>query len=932
MIHILLPKADFLKTFLFSILCLGASFIANAQDRPFITIWQTENIEAYGAGPDNEIIIPAIGTNYLIEWEEVGNEENNQGSETATDEHTLVFPSAGTYRVKISGALREIKFAGDDRTRYKIKDIEQWGDIEWLSFEDAFHGCVGLGDISAIDAPDLSNVSDVSFMFYNAYSFNGDLSAWDMSGVSNMMWMFASASSFNSDISNWDVSNVTTIRYMFSSARNFNSDISGWDVSNVTDMKGTFSGATSFNFDISSWDVSNVTDMGEMFNETNTFNQDLGSWDVSNVTDMGQMFRKAESFNGNISNWNVVNVTNMAGMFADADSFNQDLNNWDVSNVNNMLSMFNHAEVFNGNISDWNVSNVEDMLGMFALASSFNQDISNWDVSSVNNMESMFLRAYSFNQDISRWNVSKVRNMKRIFNLSGLNSNNYDQTLNAWSELDTVQSNVELGAEGLSYCSGAQGRNKLTKENGWTITGDMIECPSEFISVWKTDNEGGSEANFVVLPFIGSEYSIYWEEIGNTENNGQQQGGNATTIAFPTAGTYRLKVEGELSEIDFSVSPDKLKLIEIENWGESKWTSMRDAFSGAKNLKVSSSDAPDLSLAEDISGMFQQADSANPFVANWDVSNVTNMTNMFRDAKAFNQDISGWNTTNVIDLSGMFYNAVTFDQNLGNWNLSNAHNLFEMFTNTNLSVQNYDLTLEGWVTNGNIPTDITLSAEGLYYCSSAEYRQQLIDNFGWNIIGDNTCSLVLEKSVPAAEETSVAQDTEIYLIFDQEINEVDFSGVQIKDASGNSVSVTEVYIDSLTLHIEASILGFNTFGVTIPAGSIVSETGKFNEAISWSFATQSILSAKEQKTASELINYPNPFSDFTFLEFEVEEQQSVIFRIYDLKGKLMRQQTYGQLDAGNQSITFEREDLPSGLYYYQLQTAEGVLGGRMLIY
>jgi len=879
---VLLHKADFLKALLFSIIFLGTLLTINAQDRPFITIWQTENIEVYGDGPDNEIIIPAIGTNYLIEWEEVGNEENNQGSETATDEHTLVFPSSGTYRVKISGALSRIKFAGDDRSRYKIKDIEQWGDIEWLSFEDAFHGCVGLGDISATDAPDLSNVSDVSFMFYNAYSFNGDLNAWDMSGVSNMMWMFTNADKFNGDISNWDVSNVESMRYMFSGAGSFDGDISSWDVSNVTDMEATFKSATSFNFDISSWDVSNVSDMSEMFREANTFNQDLGNWNVSNVTDMGAMFANAESFNGNISNWNVVNVINMASMFADADSFSQDLNNWDVS--------------------------------------------------SVNNMESMFLRAYSFNQNIRQWNVSKVRNMKSIFNLSGLNTNNYDQTLNAWSELDSVQSNVELGAESLSYCSGAKGRYKLIKENGWIITGDVIECPSEFISVWKTDNEGGSEANFVVLPFIGSEYSIYWEEIGNPENNGQQQGGDANTITFPTAGTYRLKVEGELSEIDFSVSPDKLKLIEIENWGESKWTSMKDAFSGAKNLKVSSSDAPDLSLAEDISGMFQQTDSANPFVANWDVSNVTNMTNMFRDAKAFNQDISSWNTTNVTDLSGMFYNAVTFDQNLGNWNLSNVTSLFEMFTNTNLSVQNYDFILEGWVTNGNIPTDITLSAEGLYYCSSAEYRQQLIDNFGWNIIGDNTCSLVLEKSVPAAEETSVAQDTEIYLIFDQEISEVDFSGIKIKDASGNSVSITAVYIDSLTLHIEASILGFNTFEVTIPAGSIVSETGKFNEVISWSFATQSILSTKEQETASELINYPNPFSDFTFLEFELEEQQSVIFRIYDLNGKLMRQQTYSQLGAGNRSITFEREDLPSGIYYYQLQTAEGVQRGRLLIY
>ena len=57
-------------------------------------------------------------------------------------------------------------------------------------------------------------------------------------------------SEFNGDISKWEISNVTNMEWMFSGAKKFNGDISNWDISKVTDMTRLFNGATIFNQDI----------------------------------------------------------------------------------------------------------------------------------------------------------------------------------------------------------------------------------------------------------------------------------------------------------------------------------------------------------------------------------------------------------------------------------------------------------------------------------------------------------------------------------------------------------------------------------------------------------------------------------------------------------------------------------------------------------
>ncbi|MCY3415096.1 MAG: BspA family leucine-rich repeat surface protein [Candidatus Heimdallarchaeota archaeon] len=903
----------------------------------FTSQWNTA-LTSPGSSNSSQVKLPTLngGTySFVVAW---GDGSYDFITSWDQGELTHTYSSSGVYTIYIDGTFIGWKFndAGD---KLKIIEISKWGSLSFgntdsqfkgasnlvltatdapnlsstSSLGSAFYDCINLGDQGTMNTWDVSLVVNMSYVFFNATSFNQYIGNWDVSNANTMESMLRIASSFNQELNAWNVSSITNMRFLFMGASSFNQPLNSWDVSNVLDMYSLFAYTDIFNQTLSNWNVSKVTNMGLMFCSSFAFNQPLGGWqiaqvinmqymfqraykfnqplnswdvtqvqsmeymfdaayqfnqalnlwDTSSVTTMRYMFREARKFNQDLNAWNVSKVSNMRGMFTGALVFNSSLDLWDVSMVIDMYGMFNGAEAFDQPIGDWNTGHVTDMQYMFSMAISFNKDISSWnvssvklmgnmfsradsfnqplnswdvsgvtymasmfsqayafnqslnlwDVSKVTNMQAMFFSASSFNQDLSSWDVSQVTNMLSMLVSVTLSTENYDKLLIAWSQLNLKDGVSFHGGNSIFSVYSLGSRQHIIDTFGWTITDAGMITPSEtsdtFISHWNTQltSSGSSTSNQVSLPLVESGTYAFYVDWGDGTSDIILSWDQAEVIhTYVTDGVYKIMIDGTLTGWSFDNAGDRLKIIQISQWGILNFGNSGAYFSGAANLVLSTTDYPnlngttsmylafngcsslgstgslnswDVSNVSNMQGMFQYASNFNQPLSSWDVSSVTNMQYMFIEAFAFNQPINSWNVSNVLDMGqmfegaiyfnqslnswdvshvvnmyGMFADASRFDQQLGNWNISSVIDMFHFFDGISLSHENYDLTMKGWA-QLNLQAGIEFhGGSSMYSGYAASARQILIDIFSWTI-HDQGIDLDLSSTFKTQWETSL---------------------------------------------------------------------------------------------------------------------------------------------------------------------------------
>ena len=67
-------------------------------------------------------------------------------------------------------------------------------------------------------------------------------------------------------------------------------------------------------------------------------------------------------------------------------------------------------------------------------------------------------------------------------------------------------------------------------------------------------------------------------------------------------------------------------------------------------------------------------------------------------------------------------------------------------------------------------------------------------------------------------------------------------------------------------------------------------------------------------------NHPNPFNPSTNIHFDIPYNTHVKLSVYDILGHRITTLINSDIDAGNHSVTFDGSTLPSGIYFYRIDT------------
>jgi len=617
--------------------------------------------------------------------------------------------------------------------------IDDFDNIPMSRQESQFKNYTGSFPSTSTNIPTLLSNTSCFEMFYGAINFNQYIGDWDTSTVTNMSYMFYNDYAFNQNISSkianngsdylaWDTSNVTDISHMIESNGNFNNGevITSGDAGSIPLY----------------WNTTNVTTMDYLFKSQRRFNQYIGtkyvtitngsttynfiSWDVKNVTIFRRTLAYTESFNNGQSSsgttsplrWNTEKGTTMEYMFGIHNKlvnngiYNQPMisesvtledsittyTSWDTSNVTTMQQLFQKCSNFNQDIESWKTSNVNNMSYMFQYCTNFNQNIGSWDTSNVTSMDLMFLHCTNFNQNIGSWDTSLVTNMKYMFQ----HCTNFNQNIGSWD--------------------------------------------------------------------VSSVTTMYRMFVNTIFNNGASSGSGDNPM----------------------------------NW--------------------------DMTSNTNCQYMFLDCSNFNSPVNFTNTNNVTTFGYMFQGCSLFNQPIN-FNTSSSITYQGMFSGCSLFNQNIGSLNMTNLSSIglsYSFLVLTNISITNFNKSLEGWASQSTPTLNMTIVTDADYNSTGETYRNILINTYGWSFTGGTLVnSSLFQYTLPTSE----------YISSDEPINNTDGSFTTLQKSTEVSGLNTIVYRDFIFSDNGTTNDGLNLNAITTSTNMAVNDF----DSISLSRAGSSLL-------------------------------------------------------------------------------------------
>jgi DNA-binding beta-propeller fold protein YncE len=125
-------------------------------------------------------------------------------------------------------------------------------------------------------------------------------------------------------------------------------------------------------------------------------------------------------------------------------------------------------------------------------------------------------------------------------------------------------------------------------------------------------------------------------------------------------------------------------------------------------------------------------------------------------------------------------------------------------------------------------------------------------------------------------------------------------------------------------------LDFSPDGRTAYFGTFTIETSRIQKAV---YQTNDVTELENQilKNFSLIQNFPNPFNPTTKIKYTIPEKANHSLIVFDVLGNELRELVGGEVEAGEYEADFDATNLPSGVYFYRLQTEEFIETKKMIL-
>jgi len=91
------------------------------------------------------------------------------------------------------------------------------------------------------------------------------------------------------------------------------------------------------------------------------------------------------------------------------------------------------------------------------------------------------------------------------------------------------------------------------------------------------------------------------------------------------------------------------------------------------------------------------------------------------------------------------------------------------------------------------------------------------------------------------------------------------------------------------------------------------------------------VSVKENENAISMNIYPNPTSEFSYIDLNLKKASNVSVSISNIVGQEVFNKEFGQLSAGNHMLTVNVNNLNSGIYFYTVQSGNERITKKVII-